>query len=128
MLHMGRESVITEWPNGHDPASWLAQHGPSGLIAVTRRGCLTNTSSQLQPRHCGTALTVAHLRQAAGPSNTERAALLLSIETATSRLPPAAKRRYWTAANSVIRPDRTRPPSVRDWSECQPTPHERILL
>jgi DNA primase catalytic core len=128
MLHMGRESVITDWPDGHDPASWLAEHGPSGLIALTRRGCLTNTSDQLHPRHCGAALSVADLRQAAWHSNTERAALLRSIETATARLPPAARRRYRTAANSVIRPDRTRPPLVTDCSDYQPTPHERIVL
>ncbi|MGH8995387.1 MAG: CHC2 zinc finger domain-containing protein, partial [Acidimicrobiales bacterium] len=23
----GRESVVTTWPDGHDPASWLAEHG-----------------------------------------------------------------------------------------------------
>ncbi len=32
----GRDSVITFWPDGDDPASYLAKHGPAGLAAVTR--------------------------------------------------------------------------------------------
>ena len=31
-----RNSVITFWPDGDDPASYLAKHGPSGLASVTR--------------------------------------------------------------------------------------------
>jgi DNA primase len=32
----GRDSVITFWPDGDDPASYLAKHGPAGLASVTR--------------------------------------------------------------------------------------------
>ncbi len=32
----GRDCVITFWPDGDDPASYLAKHGPAGLAAVTR--------------------------------------------------------------------------------------------
>ena len=31
-----RNSVITFWPDGDDPASYLAKHGPTGLASVTR--------------------------------------------------------------------------------------------
>ena len=32
----GRDSVITFWPDGDDPASYLAKHGSAGLASVTR--------------------------------------------------------------------------------------------
>lgn len=32
---LGRETMITLLPDGHDPASWLALHGPGGLGAWT---------------------------------------------------------------------------------------------
>ncbi|WP_298446304.1 CHC2 zinc finger domain-containing protein, partial [Ferrimicrobium sp.] len=31
-----RDSVVTFWPDGDDPASYLAKHGPAGLASVTR--------------------------------------------------------------------------------------------
>jgi DNA primase len=45
----GRETCITRWPQGHDPASWLATHGLAGLAAVTRRGCLAAPDYDLRP-------------------------------------------------------------------------------
>ena len=47
----GREAAIVTWPSGEDPASWLAQHGPDALTAVTRRGCLDADGTELRPRH-----------------------------------------------------------------------------
>jgi len=38
----GRESLVTVLPDGHDPASWLREHGPAGLTAFTRRTCLSH--------------------------------------------------------------------------------------
>ena len=32
----GRDSVITFWPDGDDPASYFAKHGSAGLASVTR--------------------------------------------------------------------------------------------
>jgi DNA primase len=58
-----RETVITAWPEGEDPASWLAAHGPDGLTAVTRRGCLDAPAEQVRPRHCGAVLTQSRLDQ-----------------------------------------------------------------
>jgi len=34
----GRDSVITFWPDGDDPASYLARHGAEGLTSVMRDG------------------------------------------------------------------------------------------
>uniref|UniRef100_UPI00261CFCF2 toprim domain-containing protein n=1 Tax=Ferrimicrobium sp. TaxID=2926050 RepID=UPI00261CFCF2 len=36
LARRGRDSVITFWPDGDDPASYLAKHGPAGLASVTR--------------------------------------------------------------------------------------------
>ena len=55
----GRESVITTWPEGHDPASWLAEHGRDGLSAVTRRGCLNADRRELRPRHSAPIVVAA---------------------------------------------------------------------
>jgi DNA primase len=56
----GRESVITTWPDGHDPASWLAERGVDGLTAVTGAGCLNADRRDLRPRH-GAPIVVAAL-------------------------------------------------------------------
>lgn len=34
---LGRETIVVPLPDGQDPASWLAQEGPAGLTAFTRR-------------------------------------------------------------------------------------------
>ena len=49
----GRESVAVTLPQPHDPADWLAQHGISGLPAITRAGCLDAPPSHIRPRHAG---------------------------------------------------------------------------
>jgi DNA primase len=57
----GRESVVTNWPDGHDPASWIATHGETGLLALTRKGCLEPTNTSLRPRHAGEIIAQAAL-------------------------------------------------------------------
>jgi DNA primase len=49
----GRESVVATWPDGHDPASWIAANGETGLLALTRKGCLEPNNISLRPRHAG---------------------------------------------------------------------------
>jgi DNA primase len=61
----GRESVVATWPDGHDPASWIAIHGESGLLALTRKGCLDPTSTGMRPRHAGEIIAQAALAHAA---------------------------------------------------------------
>ena len=57
----GRESVVTTWPDGYDPASWIAEHGEEGLLAVTRKGCLQHEHASLRPRHAGEIITQTSL-------------------------------------------------------------------
>jgi len=61
----GRESAITLWPEGHDPASYLAKHGTDGLTAITRRVCMTARADKLHPR-CASPIVVAALATEAG--------------------------------------------------------------
>ena len=51
LARKGRESTIVAWPEGEDPASWLAAHGTAGLVAMTRKGCLEASEADLRPRH-----------------------------------------------------------------------------
>ncbi len=102
MLAHGRESVVVEWPEGHDPASWLAAHGRRGLLAVTRRGCLDDHSGILRARHCGAVLTEAAFPDNDRNHHPERTEFLESVTRATAQLPSAGRRRYLTAAASVF--------------------------
>ncbi|HZC52017.1 MAG TPA: toprim domain-containing protein, partial [Mycobacterium sp.] len=52
MTH-GRETVVTVLPNGHDPASWLREHGTAGLCAFTRKGCLDLPAEAVKPVPAG---------------------------------------------------------------------------
>ena len=102
ILAKGRESVITTWPEGQDPASWLAARGPDGLRAVTRFGCLDDHSGVLRPRHCGAVLTEAAFPDHDPHHLPDPKALARAVREATTNLSPAAKQRYLTAAASVF--------------------------
>ncbi len=52
MAH-GRETVVTVLPDGHDPASWLRDHGAAGLCAFTRKGCLDLPADTVKPTPAG---------------------------------------------------------------------------
>jgi DNA primase len=52
MAH-GRETVVTVLPDGHDPASWLREHGAAGLCAFTRKGCLDLPADAVKPTPAG---------------------------------------------------------------------------
>lgn len=65
LAHRGRETFITTWPPGEDPASWLATHGPDGLTALTRRACHETTHDQPRPVHAAPTVADALLDQAA---------------------------------------------------------------
>jgi DNA primase len=102
MLGHGRESVVVEWPEGYDPASWLAARGSGGLLAVTRRGCLEDHSGVLRPRHCGAVISEAAFPDNDRDRRPERTKFLESVTRATAQLPSAGRRRYLTAAASVF--------------------------
>jgi len=91
----GRESVITTWPEGHDPASWLAEHGIDGLAAVTRAGCLNADRRELRPRHSAPTVVAtlgAEARQAGRPVEL---AVLYPLGLLSN---PGARTRYATTA------------------------------
>jgi DNA primase len=112
MLAKGRETVITTWPDGYDPTAWLAIHGHDGLIAVTRRGCLDDRSRNLRPRHCGAVLTEAVFPDHDPYHRPDGWRLVRTLADVAAALPPAARRRYHTAAASVFaNPDRPYTPA-----------------
>jgi|GEM_PF-1788202 len=59
-MNQGREIVITILPDGHDPCSYLAEHGPEGLAAWTRFGCLKAGPGEVRPQY-GAPLVLAQL-------------------------------------------------------------------
>ena len=100
----GRESVITTWPEGHDPASWLAEHGVDGLAAVTRAGCLNADRRELRPRHSAPIVVAtlgAEARQAGQPVDT---AVLhpLGIITGCGPRTRYARAAAWYLAGAVV--------------------------
>lgn len=98
MLTEGRESVITDWPEGYDPASWLSAHGASGILAVTRRGCLQDRSGTLRPRHCAAILTGVDFPDNDADHPPDPTDFSRAMAAATANLPPPARKRYVAAA------------------------------
>ncbi len=96
----GREAAIVTWPRGEDPASWLAEHGPDGLIAVTRRGCLEADEAELRPRHAGAVAAEVLMENARGGLDAKIAAALAPAERMTSTAAP----RYAAQAAEAIAP------------------------
>ena len=101
-----RESVVTTWPEGHDPASWLATHGEDGLVAVTRKGCLDAPAGDLRPRHCGAVLTQAALDELpdAGDWSAALHQLVAEVTNISGYFGPKAGERYAAAAAEVLAP------------------------
>lgn len=133
MLAQGRESVITDWPEGYDPASWLAERGATGLMAVSRRGCLDDLSGILRPRHCGVALTEADFPDHDADHRPSHVVFLDAVAKATAPLPSAARNRYRAAAVSVFAPPGQPTQRASPWvttspSPAQDAPVERIDL
>ncbi len=91
----GRESVITTWPDGHDPASWLAQHGPNGLAAITRTRCLNTDRNQLRPRHSAPTVAATLAAQARATGQPVHTAVLQPLAHLTGNGP---RTRYAKAA------------------------------
>lgn len=102
MLSRGRETVITDWPEGYDPLDWLTSRGTGGLLAVSRRGCLEDRSGRLRPRHCGAVITEADFPYHDPSQRPERAVFQRSVAAASAPLPPRARQRYLAAATSVF--------------------------
>jgi DNA primase len=102
-----RESIVTSWPEGHDPASWLAGHQDDGLAAVTRKGCLDASANDLRPRHCGAVLTRGALDQLPdAPAERTKALhrLVAEVANVSRHFGPNASRRYAESAAAVLAP------------------------
>jgi DNA primase len=91
----GIETVVTIWPDQQDPADYLREHGPCGLAAVTRKGCL-QPGPELRPRHIGEIIAQAALldRVSRSPA-VERA--LTDIVALADLLPVRGANRYLVA-------------------------------
>jgi DNA primase len=102
----GRESVVVDWPDGEDPASWLAAHGENGLHAVTRKGCIESPPRDVRPRHCGAILTGAALDGLPdeGDGSAALARIVDDVANAGHRLGSKAGERYAAAAAEVLAP------------------------
>ena len=132
MLARGRETVITDWPDGYDPATWLETRGAQGLLAMTRSGCLDDHSGRLRPRHCGAVLTEADFPDHDRYHRPGRTELCEALAKNSAALPHAARRRYLAAASAfatVIHPSaRASPESSTSSATQQPASLERIPL
>ena len=92
----GTETVVTIWPNGQDPADYLLEHGPCGLAAVTRKGCLSGTLDTLRPVHIGHLLASEAVR--GGSARTALSELTLQ----SLKLSRSAAKRMLEAAAGVV--------------------------
>jgi DNA primase len=96
LLAIGKQSAITNWPEGHDPASYLAEHGDAGLLAVTRSGGAMAPPEEVRPRpsHVAVAMYLAE----AAPRGKVASTVLAPANTLTG----SAQSRYLAAAASVL--------------------------
>lgn len=139
----GRESVVATWPDDHDPASWIAVHGESGLLALTRKGCLDPASTGLRPRHAGEIIAQAALWEVASGLVSLESALAAALAP-HDRLPSAAAARYVTAVAKTFAPtvsmaeletlhqrcmdtDHLRPQPKRKWAPQVAATHQRSI-
>ncbi|MDQ2729880.1 MAG: hypothetical protein M3Y91_18955 [Actinomycetota bacterium] len=108
MLAAGRESVIVDWPDGTDPASWLAATGEAGLVAVTRKGCLESPPGQVRPHHVGRLITQADAATIPSERDGKRTAglrrVVENVNLHSSELTAAAAERYCQTAAPVLAP------------------------
>jgi DNA primase catalytic core len=99
-----REVVITTLPDGHDPASWLADNGVAGLATWTRKGCLEPGRTGIRPNLAGRVVAAHYLKSvtdARAATTADLGRIRRDLVETGSRLPPHAAGR-WTAACAAI--------------------------
>lgn len=111
MAH-GRETIVTVLPNGHDPASWLHEHGTQGLCAFVRKGCLDLPADTVKPVPAGGLLAANILRDEIigarrhapdAETVTILPAVLDRLAAEAAQVPgEAAKQRFATAAGRTL--------------------------
>ena len=97
----GRETAVTTWPAGHDPASYLEAHGAGGLQALTREGCLdADPAAGLRPHHGAIEAARQIIGQASGGMDEK----LDAVFAPTVKMSTQAAIRYATYAAEVLAP------------------------
>ena len=96
LLAIGKQSAITNWPEEHDPASYLATHGDAGLLAVTRSGGEAAPPEEVRPRPSH-VVVAAYLAEAA-----PRGKVASTVLAPANKLTGSAQSRYLTAAAEVL--------------------------
>ena len=106
-----REVVITNLPDGHDPASWMAERGDAGLAAWTRKGCLDPDRAGIRPMLAGGVVAEHNwnLRgrgheRSHGPQEAGSVSARRELAELGNRLPPLAAQRWLTACAKVLGP------------------------
>jgi DNA primase len=109
-LSQGREVVVTVLPDGHDPCSYLAEHGPEGLAAWTRFGCLKAGPGEVRPQY-GASVVLAKLwKDGVGEGATveEMSARMTIVEGLalgiSESLPTTARQRFQTQIVQTLAP------------------------
>jgi len=85
----GRAVAVAVLPDGHDPASWLAEHGTDGLAAWVLAGALDTGGEPPEPIPAATHVA-SYLAAREGVSDTERMAAIVAASTCAEHLPPRA--------------------------------------
>jgi DNA primase len=112
LMTRGRETTVTVLPDGHDPASWLHDHGAAGLCAFTRKGCLDLPVDTVKPSPAGGLLAerilteqVATARRRDPSTETVKVlpAVLRQLAAEAVKVPgDAAAQRFATAAGDAL--------------------------
>jgi len=101
LLGLGRESLITDWPDGHDASSWMAEHGTQGLVALTCPSAATTPRGKPRPRYSGSVVATT----IASAATTAHQAAAPTVLSPLHALPPGApQRRYARAAAGCLTP------------------------
>lgn len=99
----GREVCVTILPAGSDPADWLANHGPAGLLAFTRKGWPAPGDPQLRPLHAGRYLADQAVHPVRGGPTEPLPVIVRRLGALGSTLPTgAAQQRFAEQAGAGI--------------------------
>lgn len=112
LMGRGRETVVTVLPDGHDPASWLREHGAAGLCTFTRKGCLDLPAGAVKPIPAGGLfaervlagqIAAARRREPGAETVTVLPAVLRQLAAEAVKLPgEAAAKRFADAAGATL--------------------------
>jgi DNA primase len=96
----GKAVTIAHLGQGHDPASWLAEHGSRALSAWSRN----NHTSWDRPTPIPAATFAAHYINSQERSRTERIAALIDVASLATRLPGRTARLWAERIGAIAGP------------------------